>query len=82
MKADQPCTRVLVEDGGKTEGRLHPLAVEESSHGNLGKTGSGARPKAQGTMFRFADGEVQVQSRLEAHQNTAAEVERSIPALL
>ena len=63
------------------ESHLHPLAVDESSHEDLGKTGLGTRPKAQGTILRSADGEVQVQSRLEAHQDAVAEMERSIRAL-
>lgn len=63
------------------ESHLHPLAVDENSHGDLGKTGLETRPKAQGSTLCSADGEVQVQSRPEAHQDTVAEMERSIPAL-
>lgn len=70
-----------MEDGGNMESHLHPLTVDENSHGDLGKTGLGTRPKAQGTIFHSADGEVQVQSRLDAHQGTVAEMGRSVPAL-
>lgn len=63
------------------ESHLHPLAVDESSHGDLDRTGLGTRPKAPGTIFHSVGGEVQVQSRLEAHQDTVAEMERSTPSL-
>lgn len=63
------------------ESHLHPLAVDGSSHGDPDRTGLGTRPKAQGMIFHSIGGKVQVQSRLEAHQDTVAELERSTPAL-
>lgn len=63
------------------ESHSHPLAVDESSHGDPGKKGLGTGPKAQGTIFHSADGEVQVQSKLKTRQDTVAEMERTVPAL-
>lgn len=51
----------------------HPLAGGGSSHGDLGKTDLGTKPKAQEPIFHSADGEPQVQHR---YQNTVAEIDK------
>lgn len=67
MKVDSALHLVLVDDGGWK----FPW--------DMGRTGSGHRPKAP--FSSSADREFQVQNGSEAHQDAVAEMERSVPAL-
>lgn len=63
MEVDSSCTWVLVEYGVNVESHWHPLAGDESSHGDLSKTDLGTKPKVLEPIFHSADGEIQIQSR-------------------